>query len=152
MDPTPFLGAAALLLLTAAACDGARYLIPNWVCLALAGLFPVYAVVGDIPWVGNLATGVSLFAVSAGLFALGWIGGGDAKLLGAAGLWVAPVDLPLFMNVMVAAGALLATALLVRRRLARAGASGSAAFDGRVPYGIAIAAGGLAVLVPDLVA
>lgn len=152
MDPSLFLGIASALLLAAAMCDGSSYVIPNGICLALAALFPVYAAFAGLPWVGNLAAGATLFAVAVALFAFGWVGGGDAKLLGACGLWIAPIDLPLFLTVMLATGALLATALLIRRRLAKpAGASGPAAAEARVPYGIAIAAGGLAVLAPDII-
>ncbi len=153
MDPVMFLGIASALLLAAALSDGARYLIPNRICIALAALFPLYALAGDVPWVGNLATGAALFAAGVGLFAIGWIGGGDAKLLGAAGLWVAPIDLPLFLNVMMVTGALLATALLIRRRFVRRAATGPGAgpaADDREPYGIAIAAGGLAVTLPAM--
>ena len=51
---------------------------------------PAALLVGvPLPEIGvSLAVGVGMLVVGAGMFALGWIGGGDAKLMAAAALWV----------------------------------------------------------------
>ena len=69
------------LLLAAALCDLASYTIPNWLSLATAGLFLAFAVLtplapGAVGW--HLAAGLAGLVLGFGLFALGWIGGGDA--------------------------------------------------------------------------
>jgi prepilin peptidase CpaA len=51
--------------------------ISNRVCLFVLALFPVAAV----------AAGAAVLAVSFSLFAFGWIGGGDAKLMAATAVW-----------------------------------------------------------------
>ena len=75
-----------------------------------------------------------VLALCAALFAARMLGGGDAKLLAALALWVPPAAFAELLLVMALAGGLLAGAMLVTRRRVS------------VPYGIAIAAGGLWVL------
>jgi prepilin peptidase CpaA len=93
-----------------------------------------------------------------GMFAVGWIGGGDAKLFAAAGLWMGLTALLPFLMVTALAGGGLAVSLLALRsvwlrplmvrgprwvsRLATPGEN--------VPYGIAIAAGALAAFPESL--
>jgi prepilin peptidase CpaA len=68
------------------------------------------------------------------------MGGGDVKLAAAFVLCVTPLETLRFLVLMSFAGGLLTLLLLVRHRLSRT--SGRPA----VPYGVAIAAGGLAIL------
>ena len=87
-----------------------------------------------------LLVAAGTFALLAALFAVGWMGGGDVKLLTALALWIAP---PLFLNLVIMM-ALLGGVLtigfagwhLTRRRSDRLA----------VPYGVAIALAGLWVL------
>ena len=70
-------------------------------------------------------------------FALGAMGGGDVKMLGALALWLpAAALLPLIVIMSIAGGAL-TLAMVIRQRLAR--------HEGRlaIPYGVAIAFAGL---------
>ncbi len=155
-------GLASALLLTvfpagviaAALKDATSFTIPNWIpgLLALAFL-PVALLTGLSPAdVGvGLAVGVGALVLGMGLFALGWCGGGDAKLLAAAALWLGwPAVLP-FMMVTGLAGGLLAAGLIAARGgLLTAYAARGPAWLGRLlsptadlPYGLAIAAGGL---------
>lgn len=65
--------------------------IPNWLTLALAFSFFVFAPLVSMPLaeVGlHAAVGFAVLLVGIGFFGMGWIGGGDAKLLAAVALWV----------------------------------------------------------------
>jgi prepilin peptidase CpaA len=64
--------------------------IPNWIPLALVGLFVVAALPAQHPsswWLSHLAAGFGVLVIGMGLFAWRKIGGGDAKLLAAIALW-----------------------------------------------------------------
>jgi prepilin peptidase CpaA len=154
--------ALALGLISAAALsDLASYRIPNRLVAPLAALYPPGALLdpaGLDPWAPAVAA--LLLALGFALFAWGKLGGGDAKLLAAVGLWAGLADAPAFLLVTCLAGGALSLAALGPGRLAatyvaaRVGAlrlhQGLAA--GQVPYGVAIAAGGLSVLLPRLAA
>jgi prepilin peptidase CpaA len=160
---------AALICLGAAALqDGLRYRISNPIVLALVVCFAVFAAAkGSLPFIAwSLGAGTTAMIIAAILFALGVFGGGDAKLIGAMGLWTQFAALPRFLVVMTACGGLLGLVWLARRHLARkpsvaavapdadAGAVSSAPVSpvpvpqaparfSRLPYGIAIAAAGV---------
>ncbi|HYH17400.1 MAG TPA: prepilin peptidase [Azospirillum sp.] len=145
------LAAAAALFVFAAIGDVRRYLIPNAFSLGLAALFGVYAFLtpAGLSWPGHLTAGTAAFAVGAGLFYMGAMGGGDVKLLAAAALWAGPQGLADLLLVVAVAGGAVALVMLAAARLSRTPAtapSGDAAPSAakqRVPYGVAIAAGGL---------
>ena len=92
----------------------------------------------------QLGLGLGVFAVLAALFAAGAVGGGDVKLLSALALWIKPLWFVQLLVVMALAGGVLSVLSIVwrLRQRERRGARG-------VPYGIAIALGGLWVLVCD---
>src|SRR5215472_5236299 len=79
------------LIIVAALKDLASFTIPNWISAALAATFAPAALAAGIP-IGaiglSFALALGVLAVAAGLFALGWVGGGDAKLMTAATLWL----------------------------------------------------------------
>ncbi len=80
------------LLLLGAAYDLAAYRIPNWVCAAMAGAFLPVAILSDMSWgtIGlSVLIGIMMLMVGMVMFAFKWVGGGDAKMLAAASLWVA---------------------------------------------------------------
>lgn len=73
--------------------------IPDSIPLGLLLLFALYTLTSPhlAPVWTHLATGAGLLVVGFVLFALGGLGGGDGKLMAAAGLWVGPHDLTLFL-------------------------------------------------------
>ena len=81
--------------------DLARRWIPDSVPLGLLVLFVLYASLTDAhalaPLWTHVLTGAALLLVGFVLFALGGFGGGDSKLMAAAGLWVGPYDMTFFL-------------------------------------------------------
>ena len=158
----PVLAAAfAALVLTGAVRDLISYTIPNWISLAILGLFPVAALATGLPLetVGlHAAIGVGVLVAAMGMFAFSWIGGGDAKLFAAAAFWMgwpAVADYALWTAL---TGGILAVILMSMRStllrpmvllgpqwLVKLSEPGGAA-----PYGVAIAAGALAALPKSL--
>jgi prepilin peptidase CpaA len=152
--PVAFAG----LVIMAAMMDLATFTIPNWISAALAIAFvPAALIVGvhlaDIGW--SLALGLGVFILAAGMFALGWIGGGDAKLMAAAALWVGLKGCLAYMAFTGVAGGALALGLLgLRSAWVRPLAAAGPAWTQRLatpgesaPYGVAIAIGALAASV-----
>jgi prepilin peptidase CpaA len=141
-----FLGSMA----HAAASDLVRYEIPNWAPAAAAAAFLPFA--HAVGWGGfalalHLAAGVVVLAVGALLFTSGVIGGGDAKLLAAAAVWMGWDELVPFVLAVAIAGGLLSFALLAFRTRRLPAALAARPWIGRlhakdqgVPYGVAIAA------------
>lgn len=148
------------LMLAGAVWDAASFRIPNWISLALLAIFPVAALAGGLPLVTiGLHVGVGAAALMAGMvmFALRWIGGGDAKLFAAAALWLGwPACAQFVLTAALAGGGLAFVLLLMRsaavRPLALLGPSWVARLaqptEG-VPYGVAIAVGGLVAFAPS---
>ncbi len=148
------------LLLYAAIEDARRLIIPNAVCLAIAALYPAYVLSapGAVDWPGALAVGAGTLAVGFVLFSRGFIGGGDAKLMTAASLWAGPALLLPFVFVTSLAGAVVGLIIIALRRYRRAvPAAGDGAAAGPrlrtldLPYGVAIAVGGLHVALSLLI-
>jgi prepilin peptidase CpaA len=135
------LGALALLLLYASYGDLKARTIPNSLNIAIALLaIPFWWASGLAPWPDMaLQVGVAVlaFVFFAGAFALGAMGGGDVKLIGAIALWLPWPALLLMLVIMSLAGGALTLALMIRKKLART--------EGplEIPYGVAIAFAGL---------
>jgi prepilin peptidase CpaA len=152
-------------LMTAAAFeDFRRYIIPNRLTAALCLLWPAYFATAPSLW-GALAAvgcGLAVFAVGALLFARGYVGGGDVKLLAAAALWAGPSATAALLIVTALLGGVLALAVWspigahvigVARGMfgppAPEPPTGSSSAP--VPYGVAIAGAALiVVLTPHL--
>ena len=157
---TPQLVALALAagaLVAAAIADLRRYQIPNRYALAITLAFLLFALGGGWPAaLLGLAAGVVTFALGTILFAKGWLGGGDVKLLAAVALWLAPPLLAPFALVTSLAGAVLSVAMLtpLRRCLPAppVNLSHETGLRQPIPYAIAIAAGGLYVLLQRVTA
>lgn len=144
MAAPALLAILAVLLLFAAVTDLKARIIANRLNLAIALLAPAWWwASGLAPWPDmaiQAALGAAVFAVFAGLFALGWMGGGDVKLLGALALWL-PLELLLKMLVaMSLAGGVLTLAVVAVHRFRKLETSPE------VPYGVAIAAAALWVI------
>jgi Flp pilus assembly protein protease CpaA len=164
--PVAQLGVATALLGAGALADIRRRRIPNALngALLVAGLG---AQAGTNGWVG-MGWGLAATLLSVGLLWQPWlagrIGGGDVKMAGAAAAWMGPgqtLSYALFTAVAGGLVALVCAALSSRqvRRQMRINLEGVAAGLGTpavaiaggagrvsVPYGAAIALGGLAVL------
>lgn len=146
------------LVILGGARDLVSYRIPNWISLALTAGFAVAAataLAAGAPPAAlglSLAVGAAAFVAGVAMFALGWIGGGDAKLFAAAALWIGWPGLTTYLAFTGLAGGGLAVLLLGLRSAAarplvlagpawfmRLGEPGES-----VPYGAAIAIGALA--------
>lgn len=141
--------------LWAAASDAATLRIPNALILyLLAGYGATVALTGP-GWTdlaASAAVGIAILAFGTILFARGWMGGGDVKLLAVTGLWLGPAATPALLLLTAIAGGLLTLGLITGRAVAAhcRGGDRVAALHAsmeRVPYGIAIAAAALAVVV-----
>lgn len=162
MNLVPYLLCLAFpaLLILAAAGDLMHYRIPNAIPIALALLYlPAALAVGSefeqLAW--HLAAGGAVLLVGMALFFANLLGGADAKMLAAAACWTGFPLLPPFLIVMALAGGILALVLLVLRLILRRSAlgrrhesaqtwlGGQLARPKAVPYGLAIAIGGIAV-------
>ena len=142
-------------MLFAAVSDMLSMTIANRVPLILVGAFVMIAPLAGmdpvaIAW--HLAAGATVLTVTFGLFALGGMGGGDAKLLAATSLWLGfdMILLDYLLTVAVLGGVLTLTILAYRksplifftadnlflRQFAKA--------EG-VPYAIALGLGGLII-------
>lgn len=148
----------AALLIYAACSDIASLTIPNWLSLAMAGLFAPLALADGVALteIGiHYLFGLCALAVGFFLFQARIIGGGDAKLLAAAGVWTGYVAFMPFLFWTAIAGGVLALALLGARQWVAATET-QPAFVNRlltpnsgVPYGVAIMVGGL-MAIPGL--
>ena len=139
-------------LCDAALSDLRQFRIPNRSPLLLVAGFVPAALVADFTWQDwllHLGVGLAFFVIGALLFARGVWGGGDAKLLPAVTLWLGGAGLPRFLVIMALTGGLLAVLALLSRRIALGPIGPLRAWgqrlaeSGHVPYGVAIAAGGL---------
>ena len=134
----------AALLVVAAVIDVRTFTISNKLNLAVALLAPVYWLsIALSPWPGvaiQLAAGAAVFVILSGAFFAGMMGGGDVKLAAALALWFPPLVTVKFLVLMSLAGGALTVAVLAWHRFKRR--------EGRpeIPYGVAIAFGGLAIL------
>jgi len=144
------------LLVGAAACDLASYTIPNRIQIGLLVAFAVFAAAAgmDAGALGNhLLAGAIALAAGFTLFALGYVGGGDAKLFACVGLWFGLGDLFAYTLIASVLGGGLTIAILSARQMRLPGALAGQgwiarlhAADSGIPYGVALAAGALAFL------
>jgi prepilin peptidase CpaA len=144
-----------VLVIAGAVRDLTSYTIPNAISLGLVAAFPVAALALGLPPMSiavAFGLGVAALVVGMGMFAAGWIGGGDAKLFAAAALWIGlPGMLSYLVFTCLAGGALAASLVALRLPMVRMVLpTGPAWFcrlaqpGGNVPYGVAIAIGALA--------
>ena len=143
------IAAYAGLLVCAAVYDLRRFIIPDSITVALLGLWPFWVVLNGTVSLGPIVLGaVVLFGVGLALFALGVMGGGDVKLMSVLALWAGPAGLPAFLFYTSVAGGLLSLYWIMPLRRLVAPVIGWTAGqhnNKRIPYGVAIAVGGLAV-------
>lgn len=148
-----FLMLFPLLMILGGAGDVMTRRIPNSLVVGTAALFLPAALVTGMPiWIMSLhvATAAVLLALGFGLFSFGVVGGGDAKMMAAAGLWLGFPCSILFITFSALAGGLLAAAMGLWFLVTMEGGMHSAWFDKAVaplkpsvPYGFALAAGAI---------
>jgi prepilin peptidase CpaA len=130
------LGALAIALVFAAYTDWRERIIENWLNLGIALCAPLFWWATGVHLWPDAALQIGLFLLAtllfAGFFALGAMGGGDVKLLGALALWIPPVPFISFLMVMSILGGLLTVIMMARQKLLKL--TGPL----EVPYGVAI--------------
>lgn len=141
------------LVITAALRDVTSYTIPNWISLALLAAFPPAALALGLPLVGlglHAAVGVGALGLGMVMFALGWIGGGDAKLAAATAAWLGWTTIFDYGLAAALFGGVLTLILLGARMFPLPAVLGRMDWlvrlhnaNAGVPYGIALAAAGL---------
>lgn len=142
----------------AAASDLVTMTIPNWLCLLLLATFGLCAASSGFGWTAfgwHLVAGLVVLVACFGMFATGWIGGGDAKLAAVTALWLGFDQMLPYLFIASLGGGLLTVAILQLRsaplpRMAIGWGWARRLHDDKqgVPYGIALALGALMVL-PD---
>ena len=138
------LAALAIALLIAAISDLRTRLIHNWLTFGIALAAPAFWWASGLSlWpgvAGQIGLGLAAFAVLAGLFAAGAMGGGDVKLLTALALWLPWQPFLKLVVAMALLGGVLTLLCVARHRIGR--------HTGKleIPYGVAIAGAGLWVL------
>lgn len=144
--------AAALtgVLVWAAVSDAIWRRIPNASVLAAIALYAAWAVLaGGAGLLGALVTAALFLGIGFGLFVLRIWGGGDAKLLAAVALFAGFAHFSTLILVTALAGGLMAAVSLASRparALAIWNLKGKGDFGRGIPYGVAIAAGGVVVI------
>ena len=146
------------LMAYAAASDLLTMTIPNELSLALVGAFAVFAILAGLPLavvLMHVAACALVLCVCFGLFAFGWIGGGDAKLAAATAMWVGFDQLPNYLVVASLFGGILTIAILRFRMMPLPAALANQEWaqrlhrmDTGIPYGIALALAAL-MIYPD---
>ncbi|WP_062017048.1 prepilin peptidase [Aureimonas sp. AU4] len=141
-------------MVVAAGTDIWRMTIPNSLVILLALAFLPYALGLGFPVavIGlHMAAGFGLLLLGILFFALNWMGGGDAKLIAAAALWLGPgPELLRYLLLASVLGGVLTLVLLLSRRLV-APATGYSSIDrlldpaNGAPYGVALGIAGLLV-------
>lgn len=136
----------------AAAMDVLTLTIPNRISLALIiGFFIAAPLAGMSMHTILMHAGAFALILAIGIvmFSLGWLGGGDAKLMAAGSLWVGFGSLiPFFAYIAICGGAL-AVAMLAYRRIpvevlpGREWLTRLHKTESGIPYGLAIAGGAM---------
>jgi prepilin peptidase CpaA len=143
------------LMAFAAASDLFTMTISNRVSLALAAGFLALALASGMGFydiLSHLGAGATVLTVAFGCFAMGWIGGGDAKVAASAALWFGFGHLLTYLVYASLFGGALTLLLLQFRQwplpYALAGQTWLLrlhAKDSGIPYGIALAIGALMI-------
>ncbi|MGI9510984.1 MAG: A24 family peptidase [Geminicoccaceae bacterium] len=162
------------LLVTGALIDIECRRLPNWLTSAVVCLYGLAVAVSPTPidWMSAFIVAAVVFVIGFACFAFRLMGGGDVKLLAGLALWAGVEHVALFLIVTSLAGGLLSVVMLTLRHAAKSplllmlsffltpitrrsaaiiGASSSADtadgdVTGSLPYGVAIAAGGFAII------
>jgi len=145
-----------MLLLAAAAWDLASFTIPNVLQALLLAGFAIFALavhMNALTFGEHLLAGFVGLAAGFTLFALGYVGGGDAKLFACLSLWLGLHDFAPYALIASVFGGALTLALIAARGFPLPGFLASQGWilrlhDERegIPYGVALAAGAFFIL------
>lgn len=147
MNPTftfALLGILAILLVWIAVVDIKTFTISDGINIGIALMAPLFWWASGVDlWPDaaiRVGVAVGVFMLFALFFYLGAMGGGDVKLAGALALWFSPYETLQMLVMMSLAGGALTLIVLAETKLRKK--------EGRpeVPYGVAIAFGGLWLL------
>ena len=149
----PLLLLFPIAMVYAAVSDFMTMTIPNRISLALLAGFFAFAILTGMSFEDfgfHLLTGLAVLAVSIFMFWMGWLGGGDAKLLTAAALWLGHEMLFEYILIVTLLGGALALAILLYRQTIPPMWISGMAWAERlhdkkcgIPYGVALAGAGL---------
>jgi prepilin peptidase CpaA len=133
---TALIAMLALLLLAAGIEDVRHREIANWKNAAIALLAPLWWWANGLPIMPDMAAQVLIAVVVLvlfyGAFAMGWMGGGDVKLIAALALWLPVGSFMSMLIVMSIAGGAVTMAMMIERAIRKQ----RGAIE--VPYGVAI--------------
>ena len=141
--------------LMAALNDANAMKIPNRIPLIVLA---AYFVMVPFTWVGlpvfleHLTVGLVLFAVGFAMFAFGWMGGGDSKLLASTAFWFTWPDAIAYMIYTALFGGALTLFVMIGRSyipvkvITSQWAQTMFKDETKIPYGLALAAGAISVL------
>lgn len=142
-----------IMLVAAGIGDFLTMRIPNWLTGAMVVLFFVVALIAGMPWqimMWHVLAGVAVLAVGILLFFTIRFGGGDAKMLAAGALWVGLKGLAPFVFYTAVCGGALAIVAMIwvyfkQTHDETENALLKKIFSKKidVPYGVAIAGGGI---------
>ncbi|MBP0615639.1 A24 family peptidase [Jiella mangrovi] len=141
-------------MIYSAATDLLEMKIENRIMIVLAATFVPAAFLIGMPWqvfASHLLLGFVCLCVTFAMFAAGWMGGGDAKLIAATALWFGPSMLAveyLLYGALMGGGLTIVILLMRGQLLPITGVDFVDRLmekDTGVPYGIALGAAGLVV-------
>lgn len=142
---TLLLVALALLLVSAGIQDARTREIANWKNAAIALMAPLWWWANGLALWPDIAVQVGVaalvFAFFVGAFALGQMGGGDVKMIGALALWLPVQPLVWMLVLMSLIGGALTLIMVIDKKWRR-----NAGDPVEIPYGVAIAIAALLVL------
>lgn len=148
------------LMIFAGAFDLLTMTIPNKVSLGLVAGFLCLAPFVGFGWETfglHVGLGAAMLAIAVAMFAMGWIGGGDAKVFAAASLWMGPAYILDFAVMAAILGGVLTLVIIGLRSVPiPAGLAGQSWLtrlheaNRGIPYGIALSVAAL-IIYPDTV-
>lgn len=137
-------GGLAIALIVAAITDLKSRIISNRLNLAIALGAPLFWIASGMNFWPDIVTQIAIaalvFTIFTGLFAIGAMGGGDVKLLGAIALWLHWLTIVHMLIIMSIAGGILTLLMIISKRIQKT--PGAV----KVPYGVAISFSGLWVI------
>lgn len=137
-------GGLAIALIIAAITDIKSRQISNKLNVAIALAAPLFWIASDMAFwpdmVWQIGIAMVVFTIFAGVFALGAMGGGDVKLLGAIALWLHWLTFIEMLLIMSIAGGVLTLLMMISKKIQKQ--KGPL----KVPYGVAISFAGLWII------